>query len=660
MLLQAQPVPAQRKQVSVLFVDLCESTARVAAVDPEESKVLLERALRVMSDAVEAYGGTVSQLLGDGLLALFGAPLAQEDHALRSCLAAIRIQQRARDMCDGGGREEPMRVRIGINSGELLVISAKDSLSSHCRVHGTAIHLASRLEHLARAGTVLISGTTFRLVEGQVEATALGSHQIRGIADSVEVYELALAAQPAAAQPPLGRHRSGPLLGREQALAALHAIAEQVGARGMSIVGLRGEPGIGKSRLVIELGDRLRGQGFGVCSVAARAYASRESCGVVAELMLRLMGVPCERRPELQRAQARDMLAGWPAAGRKHLAAVVDLLELGVRGETWLSLSLARRLSRIRDALCWLISERVTGGPLLLVIEDVCLADRDSRRVLESLARRLEGLPVFIVASYRCDFVHPWAGAAWFVEQAVGPLAPLEMNRLARHLLGQDASLEVLVPELVAKADGNPFFLEQLATAMVDDATLAGTPGAYRCTRMNAELRVPASIATVVGAQVDHLPRAAKASLEVAAVIGEPITARLIAAIQNLDTEDAEAHLKLVVSAGLLCAPGRGEAVPHAFRHAVVQELIVRSLTRPRREWLQRAAQLAHMAPSRAAAYAPRATSDEAQRQIPWLPSRRDEAGIANGALQCILHVLEAIGSGQRAEPLPRIHLDPT
>ena len=583
--------PPERKQVSVLFADLCESTAQVAAGDPEEAQILLDRALHLMSEAVEAYGGTVSQLLGDGLLALFGAPLAQEDHALRACLAAITIQQRAR--AARGVVEpsaQPMVVRIGIHSGEVLVTSARAGLSAHCRVHGTAIHLASRLEHLARAGSVLISGTTFRLVEGQIEATALGAHEIRGLSGKVELFELALAGQLSAVLPRAPRHRSGPLLARAQTMADLHSIARQVVAGEMRVIGLRGEAGIGKSRIIAELSEQLRAQGFTVCTIAAHSYASHISCGVVARLMRELMRVPSELQPGRQHEVAL-MTIGCGETGPDLPAA--DLLGFGVPGEMSLSLPPSQRLQRIGDALHWLIGQRSAAGPLMIVIEDICLADRDSRRVLESLARRLEGMKVLICASYRPDFAHRWAGTPWFSEHSIGPLPKAEMTRLARDMLGEHGSLDMLIAALVEKADGNPFFCEQMAMTLVHDAMLTGVPSARRFTSLDADLRVPGSIAAVIGARVDRLPRAAKASLEAAAVLGQPFSDRLIASMQGLATKDVDGHLMLAVSAGLLSEPERGQPAPHAFRHAVVQEVVAGALTRPRRELLHRAALIA-------------------------------------------------------------------
>jgi class 3 adenylate cyclase len=653
--------PPERKQVTVLFADLCESTAQVAAVDPEEAQVLLDRAVRVMSEAVEAYGGTVSQLLGDGLLALFGAPVAQEDHALRACLAAIMIQQRARGMCSSGGAlARPMTMRVGIDSGEVLVTTGRHGSSSRCRVHGTAIHVASRLEQLAHAGTVVISDSTFRLVEGHIAATALGAHEIRGLPGKVELYVLALSGPLSVAGPRARCRHAGRLVGRSQPLADLHAIAKHVVDSGMRIVGLRGEAGIGKSRIIIELCDRLRAEGFSVCAVTAHAYASHIPCSVVADVMRQLMRVPSELDAARQREFARAAAATWSDGGRKHLAAVVDLLELGIRGESWLSLPLSQRLRRIRDALCWLIAERVACGPLLVVIEDICLADADSRRALEWMTGLLERMPVLICTSYRQDFVHHWARAAWFTELSIGALPMVEMTKLASAMLGPDDSVDALIAALVDKSDGNPFFLEQMVMSLVDDGTLAGAPGAYRCVRAGAELRVPASIAAVIAARVDRLPRAAKASLEAAAVLGAPFSARLIASMRELAAEDVDAHLKLAVSAGLLTVPERGEATPHAFCHAVVQEVIAGALTRPRRELLHRAALVAAGAKPHSDLPVARTTNDGEFRLKPALPYPLSEAGIAPGALQCFYRVLEAIGTGQRIEPEPRLFLDPT
>lgn len=580
---------AQRKIVTLLFADLCGSTAHVANADPEEAQVFLDRALKTMADAVETYGGSVQRLQGDGLVAQFGAPLAQEDHALRACLAALAVQRQMRER----GADDPdsgTQVRVGIHSGEVVVGSINDLLSSHHRMDGAAIHLAARLEQLAPPGGVLVSGATVRLLDGELESRSLGPRTIRGFDEPVELHELVLDGQRSAAAPLARREHLSPLLGREAVLATLHNVAWRVAGGRMCVLGVRGEAGIGKTRVVAQFGEDVRAMGFDVCQMTTRSYTNHLPYSALADLMRALMGLRVDIDPQRERDAAIEEVSSWGASAQRHVPAAQDLLDLDKPPPDWMALTPSQRRGRIGEALLWLIAQRLSHGPLMIVVEDVFLADRDSLRMLESLWRKLETLPVLICFTYRQDFVHRWADPTWFEEVWVAPLAPRDMEGLAHALLGEHPSLEALVPTLLERADGNPFFLEQMTLTLVDTGGLLGSPGHYRYVGTDAEQRVPPSIAGVIGSRVDRLPAAGKATLEAMAILNEAVTAPTLAAMLELPVHAVELHLRLCIASGLLANPvGTGDGLA-TFRHALVQEVVVAALTRPRRKSLHQSA----------------------------------------------------------------------
>jgi class 3 adenylate cyclase len=325
------------KQVAVLFADVCGSTQRVATSDPEEVRGYLDPALALMKEAVVEYEGTISQTLGDGVLALFGAPSAQEDYVLRACLAAQDIQRRANEWnrnVDSDDRK--IIVRVGIDCGEVVVSCATEFLASHYRVDGVPVHTAKRLEDSAEPGTVVISGPVFRQIEHRLEAESLGPHAFKGLAAEVEVYRLALRSAVA----PLARRRNAAtLVGRAELLAQLDAIAAQVRPRQLRVVGLRGEAGAGKSRLIAEVCVAQRAKGFGICLVAAHSYTSHVQYAVAAALIRELLAMASDLDIQLQLAAVRSAIEGWSEAERMHRAAAIDLLGLGDPGSAWLSLT---------------------------------------------------------------------------------------------------------------------------------------------------------------------------------------------------------------------------------------------------------------------------------------------------------------------------------
>ena len=579
---------SERKQASVFFADICESTRNFAADDPEEARSQLEPALRTMCEAVAAYGGIVSQLLGDGVLALFGAPVAQEDHALRACLAAVDLHRRVRmAAADGVPRFD---VRIGIDSGELAVGAVHEYNATYYRADGSPLHSAKRLEQHAPVGGTLIGAATMRLVQGQVEVLRELSIDAKGFDQPLSAYEIELSAVA-----PLARRRElAPLIGREAVLQVLTEPLARVRAGHLHVVGLRGEAGIGKSRLALALSERLAGEGFATCWLTARAYRQQLPCDTIAKLAATLLVADAEgtdgRRDDAVRAaieQAGDVLA-------QHHSALADLLDLGEPGAAWDELSPALRRRRLTDALLAIIDRRLARGPLLIVIDDLFHIDRESQRLLESVLRRLEHAPLLLCGTYRPEFAHRFGDAPWFTEYPLGPLDSGPMDRMADAILGSDPGVRELSSALVERAGGNPFFLEQMAMALVDDGTLLGDPGAYRCTRQLDRLKPPASISSVVAARVDRMPATAKTVLECAAVLGEPLSADRLAPMAAGSSPEVETALRQACSSGLLVeaatATAAGEPGVFGFRHSLVQEVVAASLSRPRRRQLHRAA----------------------------------------------------------------------
>jgi class 3 adenylate cyclase/tetratricopeptide (TPR) repeat protein len=583
----------ENKQVSVLFVDVCDSTSLLQHTDPEESRDYLGKVLDLLVDAVKTYGGTISQLLGDGLVALFGAPLAQEDHALRACMAALKMQRATIPGYEAGGVASPT-LRIGINSGEVLVGIVGQYQWSHYGAGGMTIHIASRLEKMATPGGILVSASTQRLVAQQIDTRPIGMPPVRGLATPIELHEVVVGTESSAAAPLTRKQRWAPLVGREDSLQVLGRAIETVQKGAMRVIGLRGDAGIGKSRLIADWTGGLSSQGVDVCVTQARGYASTRAYSTIADLIANMVGLPRTSVTEAKHIAMQALVAKWPAEGADHLAAVSDLLGLAAPNEAWLALNPAQRRRRIGEALLWLVRRRAQAGPFVLVLEDVFLADRESQRLFEALISRLQELPVLICVSYRPDFEHQWGQVAWFAEHLVEPLRDGEMLALARALLGDDPSVHGVTGELVRRADGNPFFLEQLVITLIDDGSLEGTPGAYRLRRPLGELRVPASIAAVIGARVDRLPDAAKSALEASSVLGDPITRELIASMQEVDLARAEELLGLCLSSGLLTTPdqARSSLESHAFmfRHALVRDVVLGTLTRARLKALHRLA----------------------------------------------------------------------
>ena len=561
--LKLQP---ELKQVSVLFADLCDSTRLIAGRSPEGAQQFLQQALDLMQTSIEAFGGTLSQDRGDGVVAVFGAPRAQEDHALRAALAALQMQRAA--------QAKALTLRVGLHSGEALVKVVADSSGAFRGIDGKVVHLAARLEQLARPANVLLSHDTWRLLGEQVETRSLGLHAIRGFDEQMELHELVDVQGASAAAPMLRRRRMAPLIGRDAAMAGLMASARAVRAGRHRCLGLVGEAGVGKSRLLSEFCDRAAAEGFAPVVVHCRAYLADSPLSAAAELaqaLLRAGGLTPE------------------ALGEATAVPLLNLVGGGSVDDEWEKLAPRLRRQRIGSALETLLCLLAAARPQLVVIEDFFLADQESQRLVDAVLPRLQEAPVLVCLSYRTGFAHRWHDAPWFTELAVAPLSSTEMQRLALALLGDDPTLRGVRDELVDRADGKPFFLEQLAISLVDDGTLVGPPGGYRVGTVRTQLPAPGSISVVTAAVVDRLPAPAKACLRAAAVLGGPIPRADVAFMTSLPDDEAAAALRACADAGLLRAAS-ADGSAYEFRHALVQDAVLGSLTRATAVTLRRAA----------------------------------------------------------------------
>jgi len=572
------------RQVAVLFADLCDSTRRVARADPEEARHFLDQAIGLMKSSVEAYGGTISQTLGDGVLALFGAPNAHEDYALRACLAAQAIQRGAGEWNSAvDDDKQGMQVRVGIDVGEVIVSHESEFLASHYRADGIAVHVAKRLEQAASPGQTLISGAVCHLVGHQLQTHPKGAFAFQGIDQEVAVHELALQS---AVAPLAGQRYAAPLIGRDVLLDQLQAVAEEVRRSGtLRCIALKGEAGAGKSRVIAELCRVESQRGLEVIFTAAHSYTSRVQYALLAELLRELQGRAVHGAVSVGDGD-HDLV---PEERFVHRAAIDDLLGSGAPDPGWLALTSSQRRRYIREALHGLLSVAARRAPLLLVIEDLMLADRESQRLLEQAMRRCQDLPLLVCVSYRVGFQPSWMDALWFSEHGVRLLEPKEMLSLATAILGDDASLQITKERLVGKAEGNPFYLEQMAMTLIDDGTLVGSPRAYRCATPDARVRIPASIAVVIRCRIDRLPATVKATLEAAAIVGEPLSTPVLASMRRLTEEEVERHLAQASAVGVMSGQDARQG-SWVFRHALVSEVIMKGLTRSRRKMLHRAA----------------------------------------------------------------------
>jgi class 3 adenylate cyclase/tetratricopeptide (TPR) repeat protein len=575
----------ERKQVTVLFADLKSSMELLADRDPEEAQGVLDPVLELMMEAVHHYEGTVNQVMGDGIMALFGAPLAYEDHALRACFAALRMQNRVRRHAEAirDSLGLVIQIRIGLNSGEVVVRSVGSDLRMDYTAVGQTTHLAARMEQLAEPGFILATAHTVRLVEGSVQATSQGRVAVRGLETAVEVYTIAdsgTVRSPLAAAMLRGLTR---LVGRQAELAQL-AVAGQSAARGHGqVVGLVGDPGVGKSRLFHECTRADRLPGWLVLKAGAVSYGRGTAYGPVVDLLRTYFKAE-------ERDEPRDV-------GERIIAKLQDLeldvalaptlfalLDVPIEDQQWLSLDPRQRRRQTMDALRRLLLRESQVQPLCIVLEDLHWIDSETQEFLDSLVEGLPAARILLLVDYRPEYRHEWGTRKGYVQLRIDPLTPWGAQELLRGLLGDDDALVPLKRLLVERTEGNPFFLEESVRTLVESGALEGERGAYRLARPVEAIRVPPTVQAVLAARIDRLAPEDKRILQTAAVIGESVPVQLLQAVTEIPEPQILDALARLRAAEFLHDTSLFAEPVHVFRHGLTCRVAYHSLLQePRR-----------------------------------------------------------------------------
>jgi class 3 adenylate cyclase/tetratricopeptide (TPR) repeat protein len=578
----------ERKQVTVLFADLKGSMELLAERDPEEARQLLDPVLDRMMAAVHQYEGTVNQVMGDGIMALFGAPLAHEDHAVRACYAALRMQEAVRQYATEVQRRHgvPIHMRVGLNAGEVVVRSIGSDLHMDYTAVGQTTHLAARMEQMAMPGAILVTPAVLGLVEGFVQVKALGAMPVRGLRDPVEVYEVTGAGvvrsrlQAAAAR---GLTR---FVGRQPELETLQQAMVQAHAGHGQVVAMVGEAGVGKSRLFYEFGHSHRTQGWLVLESASVSYGKATPYFPVIDLLKRYCHVEEHDDPRTIRTKVTGQILTLDEALQATIPPLLALLDALPADSPFLTLDPPQRRQRTLDGLKRLLLRESQVQPLLLVFEDLHWIDSETQALLDSLVESLPTAHLLLLVDYRLEYQHGWGSKTYYRQLRLDPLPPASADEFLRALLGADPSLAPLKPLLIARTGGNPFFLEESVRTLVETGMLVGAPGAYRLAQPLASVQMPATVQAVLAARIDRLPPEEKHVLQTAAVIGTEVPLPLVQAVAEQPEADLHRGLARLQAAEFLYETRLFPEREFTFKHALTHEVAYNGLLQERRRVL--------------------------------------------------------------------------
>ena len=468
--------------------------------DPEEARKLLDPVLEHMIDAVHRYEGTVNQVMGDGIMALFGAPLAHEDHAVRACYAALKMQESVKRYAEGVRRSEgiPIQIRVGLNSGEVVVRSIGSDLKMDYTAVGQTTHLAARMEQMATPGSILMSANILRLAEGYVQVKPVGPVNVKGMSESVDVYEVTGAGSARTRlQAAAGRGLTR-FIGRDVETEQLRKALEQARKGHGQVVAVMGEPGVGKSRLFYEFMNSHRTEGCLIIESGSVSYGKATPYLPVIDLLKAYFKIHDRDTQRDAREKVTGKLLTLDKTLEPAMPALLSLLDVAAENQQWKNLDPLQRRHRTLEAVKRLLLRESQVQPLLVVFEDLHWIDSETQSFLDNLVDSLPTAPLLLLVNYRPEYQHSWGSKTYYRQLRIDPLALESAEELLEAILGEDASLQPLKEVLIERTEGNPFFLEESVRTLVETKVLLGERGKYRLTGSLEITPVPATVHAVL------------------------------------------------------------------------------------------------------------------------------------------------------------------
>lgn len=557
----------ERKHVTVLFADIRGSTALINHLDPEQALETLAPIMKVLMDAVHLHNGFVNQTRGDGIMALFGAPLANEDHAVQACQAALAMRAGADAQVSKAGLD--IALRIGLNSGEVIIHSIGSDLAMNYDAVGRTVHLAARMEEIAAPRSVMITAATLDLAKGFVEAAPKGTVSLKGLSETVEAFELLRTPVLTRWQVRSARGLSA-LAGRAHELETLVAASRAASDGKGCLVTVTAEPGVGKSRLVHEFAGWLPND-WRVLQTACSPERTTSSYHPVSSLVRDAFKISADDSPAAIAEHIKARIERLDPDLVTHVPAVLSLLDLDARDAEWKKLEPPERRQKVVEAIVAIVLRLERVSPLLLLTEDVHWCDAETRLMLDTVAGVLAGKRILMLITRRPDGreVAPGQG----IRIGLGALGEEDAARMADQLMGSDVSLVHVKRRILGLAQGNPFFIEELVRALTDSRTLEGEPGRYRLDKAARGFQIPQTVHSVLASRIDLLAGLPKSVLQMAAVIGTDVPVGLLAKMVEMEPDELGRQLDVLEAADLLYKL-RADADPHyAFKHELTREV---------------------------------------------------------------------------------------
>jgi class 3 adenylate cyclase len=578
-------IEGERKQVTVLFADVKGSMDLAEQVDPEEWHKIMDRFFAILSEGVHRFEGTINQFTGDGIMALFGAPIAHEDHAQRACYAALSLEEDLRRYANELRIEKGINfsVRMGLNSGEVVVGKIGDDLRMDYTALGHTASLGARMEQIAEPGKAYLTEHTAKLIEGMFTLQDVGRMAVKGVKELVAVYELT-GLGPLRTKLEVSRARGfSRFVGREEETASLEAALGGAMAGNAQVVGVVGDAGVGKSRVCYEFAERCRSKGVAVYEAHAVAHGKAIPLLTLLEWLRGYFGIS-QQDPALA---AREKIAGkvllLDPELTEALPLLFDLLGVSDPERPTPQMDPEARQRQLFAAMRRLMHAQSRREPTVSVIEDLHWIDRGSEAFLENFLEALPGTRMLLVVNFRPEYHAAWMQRSYYQQLPLAPLTAEAIDALLRDLLGADASVKSLPNLIRERTGGNPFFIEEIVQALVGDRSLEGVRGAYQLVKPMEKVAVPPTVQAVLAARIDRLESREKHLLQSAAVIGKEFAEPVLKRVAELSEAELPESLGKLAAAEFIYEEALYPQAEYAFKHPLTQEVAYRSQLGERR-----------------------------------------------------------------------------
>ena len=571
----APELAGERKQVTVLFADVMGSMDLAERTDPERWQTIMDGFFRALAASVHQFEGTVDKFTGDGIMALFGAPIAHEDHAQRACYAALEMQRAVGEYADEVRRSDgiSLTTRIGINSGDVVVGSIGEDLSLSYTAVGHTVGLAQRMEALAEPGKAYLTAHTARLAAGFLEMRDLGEFEIKGASEPLEVHELTGVGSARGRLDVAQQRGFSPFVGRSTETAELDAALERTIEGNGEAIGIVADAGVGKSRLCHEFAEQCRAHGISVYEAQCQAHGKAIPLLPVLQMTRAYYGIGAgDSEREAREKVAGRLLLLDPEFG-DDLGIVFELLGIPDPERPAPQMNAEARQRRLVDVIRRIVGASARLEPAVMLLEDLHWIDPASEPFVKALVEAVPGTNTLALTNFRPEYRAEWMSRSHYRQLPLAPLGPEALEELLSDLLGNDPSLDGLSEMIREQTGGNPFYVEEAVRELVESGALEGDRGAYRLIREIGELRVPPSVQAILSARIDRLDAPAKGTLQVAATIGKEFERWLLRSASELDDDQLEVALSELCEAEFVQQTALYPEPQYAFRHPLTQEV---------------------------------------------------------------------------------------